>query len=77
MRITFEAFRNFLEGAGSILDISSRNPIPPNDFVGFESGHNTFTALKKDCHNICQDMSEAWFTVLESPPNFLPYDKRK
>jgi hypothetical protein len=77
MRIALETLFNFLEGAGSVLDISSSDPILPNEFAGFESGNDPFTPLTRDYNNICQDMFKAWNTVLEYPSAFLPHDDKQ
>lgn len=77
MSMKLRALCNFLEGAGLVLDISGRDPIPPSEFIGFETGHDTFMELKRDYNNICQDMSKAWYTVRENSPASLPHDKQK
>lgn len=77
LKLTQGAFRGFLQGAGSVLDISGRDPIDPSDFVGFDQSHIKSPDYKPVYEKICQDMSTAWHVVLENTSASLPDDKQK
>lgn len=77
LKLTQGAFRGFLQGAGSVLDISGREPIDPSEFVGFDKYNFKFTDHKTVYEKICQDMSIAWHVVLENTSASLPDDKQK